>query len=156
MRGNLLSFLFVDLPVGEPVAQARLQKIAAATRRRKSSGAVQATSTMIRLAALAPPAVANATLARTVFDPGSFCVRAGTEVVRVREVGRGGRQLPSSTCGRCSVGHLAIAHEDGTEVDLRAGNAYMIEPRHDASVTGDEPVVAFEFEARAAKECAHG
>jgi hypothetical protein len=37
--GNLLSFLFVDLPVGEPLAQARLHTIAAATRRRKSSDA---------------------------------------------------------------------------------------------------------------------
>jgi diacylglycerol O-acyltransferase len=72
--GNLLSFLFVDLPVGEPLAQARLQTIAAATRRRKHSGAVQATSTMIGLAALAPPAVANPALARTVFSTRMFNV----------------------------------------------------------------------------------
>ena len=37
MLGNLLSFLFVDLPVGEPLAETRLRNIAAATRRRKSS-----------------------------------------------------------------------------------------------------------------------
>ena len=72
--GNLLSFLFVDLPVGEPLAQARLGKIAAATRRRKFSGAAQATSTMIELAALAPPVVANAALARTVFSSRRFNV----------------------------------------------------------------------------------
>ena len=74
MLGNLLSFLFVDLPVGEPLAEARLRKIAAATRRRKSSGAAQATSTMIELAALAPPVVANAALARTVFSRRMFNV----------------------------------------------------------------------------------
>jgi diacylglycerol O-acyltransferase len=74
MLGNRLSFLFVDLPVGEPLAEARLRKIAAATRRRRFSGAAQATSTMIGLAALAPPAVANAALARTVFSTRMFNV----------------------------------------------------------------------------------
>ena len=74
MLGNLLSFLFVDLPVGEPLAQTRLRKITAATRRRKSSGAAQATSTMIGLAALAPPVVANAALAQTVFSRRMFNV----------------------------------------------------------------------------------
>jgi len=74
MLGNRLSFWFVDLPVGEPLAEARLRKIAAATRRRKTGGAAQATSTMIGLAALAPPAVANAALARTVFSRRMFNV----------------------------------------------------------------------------------
>ena len=74
MLGNRLSFWFVDLPVGEPLAEARLRKIAAATRRRKFSGAAQATSTMIGLAALAPPAVANVALARTVFSRRMFNV----------------------------------------------------------------------------------
>ena len=72
--GNLLSFMFVDLPVGEPVARARLRSIAAATRRRKSSGAAQATSAMIDLASLAPPAVAHAALTRTVFSRRMFNV----------------------------------------------------------------------------------
>ncbi len=67
-----LTFLFVDLPIGEPLAEARLRRIAAATRRRKFSGAAQATSTMIGLAALAPPAVANGALARTVFSRRMF------------------------------------------------------------------------------------
>ena len=72
--GNLLSFLFVDLPVGEPLAQARLRNIAAATRRRKSSDAAQATSTMIDVAALAPPVVAHAALRQTVFSRRMFNV----------------------------------------------------------------------------------
>jgi diacylglycerol O-acyltransferase len=74
MVGNLLSFLFVDLPVGEPLAGARLRKIAEATRRRKVSGAARATSTMIELAGLVPPVVANAALARTVFSTRMFNV----------------------------------------------------------------------------------
>ena len=72
--GNLLSFWFVDLPVGEPLAQARLRKIAAATRRRKSSDAAQATSTMIEVAALAPPVVAHPALTQTVFSRRMFNV----------------------------------------------------------------------------------
>ena len=72
--GNLLSFLFVDLPVGEPLAQARLRNIAAATRQRKSSDAAQATSTMIDVAALAPPVVAHAALTQTVFSRRMFNV----------------------------------------------------------------------------------
>ena len=72
--GNLLSFLFVDLPIGEPLAQARLRDIAAATRRRKSAHAAQATSTMIELAALAPPVLARAALTQTVFSRRMFNV----------------------------------------------------------------------------------
>jgi len=72
--GNLLSFLFVDLPIGQPLAQARLQRIAAATRRRKSSDAAQAALTMIELAALAPPVVARAALTQTVFSRRMFNV----------------------------------------------------------------------------------
>ena len=67
-------FMFVDLPVGEPLAQARLRNIAAATRRRKSSDAARATSAMIDLAALAPPMVAHAALAQTVFSTRMFNV----------------------------------------------------------------------------------
>lgn len=32
-------------------------------------------------------------------------------------------------------------------VDATAGNAYLIEPGHDAWAVGDQPVVAFEFES---------
>ena len=72
--GNLLSFLFVDLPVEEPLARARLRNIAAGTRRRKSSDAAQATSAMIEVAALAPPVIAHAALTQTVFSRRMFNV----------------------------------------------------------------------------------
>jgi len=72
--GNLLSFWFVDLPVGEPLALARLRRIAAATSVRKSSDATRAASTMIEVAALAPPVVAHAALIQAVFSRRMFNV----------------------------------------------------------------------------------
>jgi hypothetical protein len=44
--------------------------------------------------------------------------------------------------------------DDGTDTDLEAGGAYVIEPGHDAWITGDNPFVASEFESRAAEEYA--
>ena len=44
-------------------------------------------------------------------------------------------------------GRLHVVHEDGTELDAEAGNAYLIRPGHDAWVLGDEPVVAVEFKS---------
>jgi diacylglycerol O-acyltransferase / wax synthase len=72
--GNLLSFWFVDLPVGEPLAPARLRDIAASTRRRKSPDAARAASTMIDVAALTPPVVAHAALIQSVFSRRMFNV----------------------------------------------------------------------------------
>ena len=51
---------------------------------------------------------------------------------------------------------MHIVHEDGTEQEIKAGHAYVIEPGHDAWVVGDEAVVGFEFDSRAAEEFAKG
>jgi uncharacterized cupin superfamily protein len=48
-------------------------------------------------------------------------------------------------------GRLHVASNDGSDVDLRAGNAYRIDPGHDAWVVGDEPVIALEFESKTAE-----
>ena len=56
--------------------------------------------------------------------------------------------------GLAQSGVMAIAHEDGTEHQIRAGQAYVIEPGHNAWVVGDEPFVGFEFEAPTAEEYA--
>jgi hypothetical protein len=40
------------------------------------------------------------------------------------------------------------------ELELGAGEAYLIEPGHDAWVVGDEGFVGLEFESRAAEEYA--
>ena len=51
---------------------------------------------------------------------------------------------------------MGVVHEDGTEQEIRPGQAYVIEPGHDAWVVGDEPVVGFEFDSRTAEEYAKG
>jgi hypothetical protein len=58
----------------------------------------------------------------------------------------------------CQVHHLGIvlsgrmhvAHTDGSEADIGAGDVYDIQPGHDAWVEGDEAFVGVEFDARAA------
>jgi uncharacterized cupin superfamily protein len=44
-------------------------------------------------------------------------------------------------------GRLHVVHNDGTEGELGSGDAYVIEPGHDACLIGDEPAVGFEFES---------
>jgi quercetin dioxygenase-like cupin family protein len=87
------------------------------------------------------------TVGRFVFEPGwrwSECIKpvAGTESCQARHV------------GVVQSGTLRVSHEDGSEIDLRPGEAYVIEPGHDAWVIGDARFVAFEFEPRAAQEYA--
>ena len=53
--------------------------------------------------------------------------------------------------GAVLSGALHVKHDDGTESDLGPGDAYVIEPGHDAWVTGNEPFVAFEFESTTAE-----
>jgi hypothetical protein len=91
--------------------------------------------------------VGSTTAARLKFDPGwkwSECVKpvAGTNSCQARHV------------GIVQSGRMVVAHDDGTQLELGAGQAYVIEPGHDAWVLGDEPLVAFEFEPRAAEEYA--
>ena len=89
------------------------------------------------------------TAARLTFEPGwrwSECVKpvAGTDSCQVRHV------------GVAHAGRIAVKHDDGTEAEIGAGDAYVIEPGHDAWVVGDEQFVGFEFEQRAAEEYAKG
>lgn len=87
--------------------------------------------------------------ARFAFEPGwrwSECIKpvAGTDSCQVLHV------------GVAQAGRIVVAHDDGTELEIGAGDAYVIEPGHDAWVVGDEPFVAFEFEPRAAEDYARG
>jgi uncharacterized cupin superfamily protein len=52
--------------------------------------------------------------------------------------------------GTVTSGRLHIRHDDGTEVEITPGNAYRIEPGHDAWVVGDDDFVAYEFESSTA------
>ena len=87
--------------------------------------------------------------ARLEVQPGwkwSECIKpvAGTDSCQVHHV------------GVVVSGQMHVAHEDGTEVDLKAGDAYVINPGHDAWVVGDVPAVAFEFDSSAASTFASG
>lgn len=48
--------------------------------------------------------------------------------------------------GYAISGKLHVVHDDGTELDLVAGDVYDIEPGHDAWVEGNEPFMGIEFE----------
>ena len=91
----------------------------------------------------------GSTAARLTLEPGwrwSECIKpvVGTDSCQVRHV------------GIAQSGRLGIRHDDGTDVEIGAGQVYVIEPGHDAWVVGDAPFVGFEFESRAAEEYAKG
>jgi len=52
--------------------------------------------------------------------------------------------------GVAVAGTIHVAHDDGTELDISAGDAYTIEPGHDAWVTSSEAFVGYEFDPAAA------
>ena len=87
--------------------------------------------------------VGETTAARMTFEPGwkwSECVKpvVGTESCQVRHV------------GVAKSGRIVVKHEDGTEMEIGPGDAYVIEPGHDGWVVSDEPFVGYEFESRSA------
>jgi hypothetical protein len=87
--------------------------------------------------------------ARLTLEPGwswSSAIKpvAGTDSCEARHV------------GVVHAGTLRVKHNDGTETELTPGDAYVIEPGHDAWVVGDDTFVGYEFEQRAAEEYAAG
>ena len=91
----------------------------------------------------------STTAARFTFEPGwkwSECVKpvAGTESCQVRHV------------GVVQSGRMHVVHEDGTEGEVGPGEAYVIEPGHDAWVVGEEGFVGFEFQSDSAEAYAKG
>jgi mannose-6-phosphate isomerase-like protein (cupin superfamily) len=82
--------------------------------------------------------------ARMTLEPGwrwSECIKpmVGTESCQVHHVG-------TATSGR-----IHVEHEDGSSVEIGPGDAYVIEPGHDAWVVGAEPFVGYEFDSKAAE-----
>jgi hypothetical protein len=89
------------------------------------------------------------TAARLTLDPGwkwSECIKpiVGTESCEVRHV------------GVVQSGRMHVIHNDGTEGEIGPGEAYVIEPGHDAWVVGDARMVGFEFESPTAEVFAKG
>ncbi len=85
--------------------------------------------------------------ARLTAQPGwrwSECIKpvAGTESCQAHHV------------GTVVAGGMHVVHDDGTEVDIGPGDAYLIEPGHDAWVTSNEPFVGFEFDSTTAESYA--
>ena len=83
--------------------------------------------------------------ARMTLEPGwrwSECIKpvVGTESCQVHHV------------GTAMSGRLHIEHEDGSSVEIGPGDAYVIEPGHDAWVVGNETFVGYEFDSKAARE----
>jgi hypothetical protein len=87
------------------------------------------------------------TAARFAFEPGwrwSECIKpvAGTDSCQARHV------------GVAESGTLHVVGDDGSEAEIGPGDAYVIEPGHDAWVVGDKGFVGFEFESKSAEEYA--
>jgi hypothetical protein len=81
----------------------------------------------------------GAKVARFTLEPGwrwSESVKpiAGTETCQARHL------------GVVVSGTMHVLNADGSESEIGSGNAYIIEPGHDAWVVGDASLVAFEFD----------
>jgi hypothetical protein len=91
--------------------------------------------------------LSGTTAARFTMEPGwrwSECVKpgAGTESCQFKHV------------GVVQAGRMRVTHDDGTVLEVGPGEAYVIEPGHDAEILGDERFVGFEFQQEAAEEYA--
>lgn len=87
------------------------------------------------------------TAARLTMEPGwswAECVKpvAGTDSCQHRHI------------GVVQAGRMLVTHDDGTVLELGPGEAYVIEPGHNAEILGDATFVGFEFEPHAAEEYA--
>ena len=83
-------------------------------------------------------------VARITFQPGwrwSDCIRpvVGGDSCQVRHL------------GTLLSGEMEVVHDDGSKARLVAGDAYVIDPGHDAWVVGDQPAIGLEFESTAAE-----
>ena len=63
----------------------------------------------------------------------------------------GGDSCQAHHVGVVVSGAMHIVHDDGTELELTEGTAYVIEPGHDAWVVGNGPAIAFEFDSSTAQ-----
>jgi len=88
--------------------------------------------------------VGDYTLGRFSFEPGwkwSECIKP---VVNTRSC-----ELHHE--GMVAAGRMHVRHDDGTELEIGPGDAYVIEPGHDAWIVGSEVFVGYEFDSKAAE-----
>jgi hypothetical protein len=86
--------------------------------------------------------LAGGQIGRYTFQPGwrwAECIKpvAKTDSCQVEHV------------GYCVAGGIHVVHEDGTQMDVTAGEVYRIGPGHDAWNAGSEPAVVVEFQGAA-------
>jgi len=91
--------------------------------------------------------VGSTTVTRSTMEPGwhwAECVApiAGTETCQVQHN------------GYSISGQLRVRRQDGTEFEIKPGDAYSVAPGHDAWVLGDEPWVGVDFSPNMAAEFA--
>lgn len=82
--------------------------------------------------------IGNVTFGRATLEPGwkwSECVKP---LVKTKSCMAGHTQYIIS-------GEMHIVMDDGTELDVSAGDALVLPPGHNAWVVGNEPVVAIDF-----------
>ena len=84
--------------------------------------------------------VGDSTVMRATFEPGwkwSECIKpiAGTDSCQAPHV------------NYVISGRMKVVMDDGTEMEMGAGDAADIPPGHDAWVIGNEPCVAIDFAA---------
>jgi hypothetical protein len=82
--------------------------------------------------------VGTTMVTRSTMEPGwrwSECVKpiAGTDSCQVQHN------------GYAISGRIRVRQDDGTEIEINAGDAYSISPGHDGWVVGDEPWVGVDF-----------
>jgi len=82
--------------------------------------------------------------ARFTMQPGwrwSECVKPviGTDSCQARHI------------GAVVSGRMHVVQTDGSESDIGPGEAYVIEPGHDAWVVGDDTFVGYEFDSQTAR-----
>ncbi|MBH67259.1 MAG: cupin [Rhodospirillaceae bacterium] len=80
----------------------------------------------------------NINATKLVLEPGwkwSECVKPAV----------GGDSCQAGHVGVIVQGTLKCVHNDGTEIEASAGDAYYFAPGHDGWVVGDETVIGYEF-----------
>ena len=80
----------------------------------------------------------NMNASRLVLQPGwrwSECIKP---VV-------GGDSCQAGHVGVIVAGQMTCIHDDGSEITVKAGDAYYFAPGHDGSVDGDEPCIMYEI-----------
>ena len=93
--------------------------------------------------------VGGVAASRLTLEPGwswAECIKpvVGTETCQHRHL------------GVVQSGRMRVTHDDGTVLEIGPGDAYLIEPGHNAEVLGDDGFVGYEFEQKAAEEYARG